>query len=331
MTDNATPMSIFITGATGALARLLTRRLVVAGHIVTGMTLRADGAKLVRADGALPVFPDPYRAGELRSAMAIKKPSIVINLAPMLANHVPYRPAPWDTRLLAEGTPALIEAAESFGIDYFLHSSYTFTQATLDPAEERMAPLAPLIEAARVAERSVIDATVTASVLRFGFIYGPESVNLRTIYDAMRVGDFPPFGPHDREAHFIHLDDAIATIMLALEKRPNDVAFDVVDDDPTSPPEFLMQFVDALGVRPPTNRSVQGRGLPTLKRRQQIALMHLDTHVDNAEAKAQLGWTPRFPDFRSGIEDTLMTWRAQDDAATAIIVPGTKPADQLTD
>ena len=50
---NPSSMSVFITGATNALGRVVTRRLVAAGHRVTGATDDSAGAAQVRADGGL--------------------------------------------------------------------------------------------------------------------------------------------------------------------------------------------------------------------------------------------------------------------------------------
>ena len=44
--------------------------------------------------------------------------------------------------------------------------------------------------------------------------------------------------------------------------------------------------------------------------KEQLALMSLNPHVSGAEAKDKLGWQPRFPNYRLGIDDVLLSWRA---------------------
>jgi nucleoside-diphosphate-sugar epimerase len=38
--------------------------------------------------------------------------------------------------------------------------------------------------------------------------------------------------------------------------------------------------------------------------------MSLNPQASSAKAKAVLGWQPRFPDYKQGIEDALLSWRA---------------------
>lgn len=302
-------MSVYIAGVPGAfggLASELTQQLVAAGHKVMVMTRGSDGARAVRAAGALPVYPDLFRAGEMRSMMQAAKTNVVVNLAPQSMNHAPYVPINWDERVLSEGTAALLDAAQAAGVEYFLHTSYAYVGGGRD--EE----LSLLLRAAARAERQVLAGTIPAAVLRMGFLYGASSLELTSALNALKIGR-PVEAGTDVPVHWTYLADAARAIVLALEKRPAGVTLNVVDDTPASTAEFMRYFTESQGL------GIPGR-LPFLSAlsqdKRQVALMNLPAHGDNASAKETLGWQPRFPNYRVGIDDTLLTWRAQEPERT---------------
>lgn len=306
MTDTqiipTTPESVFLTGAAGGLGREVTRRLVAAGYRVTGVGSGSADAVKVRAAGGIPAYPNLYRAGELRSVMIGAGAKIVINLAPQLPNHVPQVAAQWDEQL-AEATTALMEASAQAGVEYVIHTSYAFADARDDDAKA-------VLRATRAAERVALNGSVPACVLRFGFLYGGESDELIQLRDTLRTGRPILAGPDDTHAQWVHITDAARAVMLAVEQRPTGTLFNIVDDQPVSPSAFLNHFVDSLGFS-------LASGLPQFALRRmlpkaQLAILNLNTHADNTAAKETLGWKPRFTSYKQGIEDTLLSWRAQE-------------------
>jgi nucleoside-diphosphate-sugar epimerase len=305
-TSSQAGVGTFITTMPGNLdqfAREVTRQLVTSGHRVTVMTDGADGARDVRADGALPAYPDPLRAGELRSAIAAAKAEVVINLAPQAANHLPHVRAQWDERLLAEGTQALLEAAAAAGVQYLIHTSYAFVGTPDGDA------IQALMRAAVTAERRVLASALATCVLRFGFLYGAESAELVGVRDALRIGRPITPGVTTALVAWTTIADAVRAIQLAVEKRPARITLNVVDDTPATTAEFMRYFAESQGY------GVPGR-LPLISAlmedKRQAALMKLNTHANNTEAKAALGWSPRFSNYRQGIDDMLLTWRASE-------------------
>lgn len=304
MTDTqittTTPTSVFITGAVSPLGREVTRQLVAAGHQVTGAVSSSADAVKVRADGGLPAYPDLYRAGELRSAIQAASAKVVLNLAPQSANHLPQYPAQIDERL-ADATAALMDAALEANIEFVVHTSYAFADAHADDA-------AALLRWIRAAERAALKGDVPACVLRFGFLYGADSPELGVIRAALKLGRPMRTGSNDTHANWVYAVDAATAVVLAMLRRPAGAVLNIVDDQPASPAEFLRHFAQSQGF------SLSG-GLPFLRGRlskSQLAIMNLDSHVDNAAAQEQLGWSPRFPSYRQGIDDLLLTWRAQE-------------------
>ncbi len=113
----------------------------------------------------------------------------------------------------------------------------------------------------------------------------------------VRKRQFPVVGDGGGVASFIHLDDAAAATVLALE-HDGPAIYNVVDDEPAPVREWLPVLAEALGAKPP-------RRFPVWLARLfagDVAVM-LGTEVrgaSNAKAKRELGWTPRYPSWRQG-------------------------------
>ena len=96
---------------------------------------------------------------------------------------------------------------------------------------------------------------------------------------------------------FIHLDDAAAATVLALEQeRPG--IYHVVDDEPAPAKEWVPAMAEALGAKPPRHFPVW---LARLFAGEAVAMMATESRgASNAKAKRELGWTPRYPSWREG-------------------------------
>jgi nucleoside-diphosphate-sugar epimerase len=96
---------------------------------------------------------------------------------------------------------------------------------------------------------------------------------------------------------FIHLDDAAAATVLALEHAGAGL-YNIVDDDPAPMSEWLPALAAALGAKPPRHaplwlaRLIAGQG--------GVVAATQARGASNAKAKAELGWTLRYPSWRQG-------------------------------
>src|SRR5438105_3451171 len=96
---------------------------------------------------------------------------------------------------------------------------------------------------------------------------------------------------------FIHLDDAAAATVLALQ-HDGPAIYNVVDDEPAPVREWLPVFAQALGAKPP-------RHFPTWLARlvagEAAVMMGTEARgASNVKAKRELGWTLRYPSWRDG-------------------------------
>ena len=100
---------------------------------------------------------------------------------------------------------------------------------------------------------------------------------------------------------FIHLDDAAAATVLALEQQ-GPAIYNIVDDEPAPIREWLPALAAALGAEPPRHVPVW---LARLIAGEVAVLMGTDARgASNAKAKRELGWTLRYPSWRQGFPAT---------------------------
>jgi nucleoside-diphosphate-sugar epimerase len=97
---------------------------------------------------------------------------------------------------------------------------------------------------------------------------------------------------------FIHLEDAATATVAALD-APAGSVYNIVDDSPASWRDVQEARAAALGVRAPSR-------VPSwaFRRASPLAaelITATSVVVSNARAKADLGWTPRYPSYREGV------------------------------
>jgi nucleoside-diphosphate-sugar epimerase len=113
----------------------------------------------------------------------------------------------------------------------------------------------------------------------------------------VRKRRFPIVGDGGGVWSFVHLVDAAAATILALERGERGI-YNVVDDEPAPVREWLPALAAAIGAKPP--RRVP-RGLARLLAGESgVVLMTEIRGASNAKAKRELGWTLRYPSWRQG-------------------------------
>jgi 2-alkyl-3-oxoalkanoate reductase len=142
-----------------------------------------------------------------------------------------------------------------------------------------------------------LDETVTDAggvALRYGGFYGAANDGL---VEPIRKRQFPIVGDGAGVSSFIHLDDAAAATVLALEQG-GPAIYNIVDDDPAPVREWLPVLAEALGAKAP--RRVP-RWLARLFAGEAAVMMGTESRgASNAKAKRELGWTLRYPSWREG-------------------------------
>jgi nucleoside-diphosphate-sugar epimerase len=310
-------MRIFVAGAAGAIGRRLVPALLSAGHQVIGMTRSAPRADEIRAMGAEPVVSDALNPAALSAALNEARPQVVINqltaIPPRLNPRQIMAGMAATNRLRGEGTSNLVKAARDAGARRVISQSIAFAYAPAagsaveeDPLFDD-APLAyrPLVDAVEACERSTISTPgIEGIVLRYGYFYGPGTVYARdgTFASDVLHRRIPILGSGAGVFSFIHLDDAAAATVLALNAAAPRV-YNIVDDEPVRFGEWLPSYAALLHAPRP-------RRVPAFLGRLAAGpygmyLLTQQRGASNRSARTRLGWTPRFASWRDGFRAEL--------------------------
>jgi nucleoside-diphosphate-sugar epimerase len=299
-------MRVFVAGASGAIGTRLVPQLIARGHDVIGSFKSVGNGARLRSLGAQPVVLDLLDPHAVRKAVLENEPDAIVHQATALADarfsRNFDRTFAQTNRLRTEGTDALLAAAREAGVDRFVAQSFASMryERTGGPVKTEDDPLdpdpLPPLRKASAAMRH-LDETVTAAggiALRYGAFYGAANDGL---IDPVRRRQFPIVGDGGGVSSFVHLDDAAAATVLALEYDGAGI-FNVVDDEPAPVREWLPVLAEALGAKPP--RHVP-RWLARLVAGEVAVMLGTESRgASNAKARRELGWIPRHRTWRDG-------------------------------
>jgi 2-alkyl-3-oxoalkanoate reductase len=318
-------MRVFVAGASGAIGTRLIPQLIDRGHEVIGTSRSPEKAVRLGALGAQPVALDLLDAPAVRRAVLEAEPGAIVHQATALANarfgRNFDRTFAQTNRLRTEGTDNLLAAAREAGVFRFVaQSNATYRYAREggmvkgedDPLDTK--PVAGAVES-RAAMNYLDDAVVAAGgiALRYGVFYGAANDGL---IEPVRKRQFPIVGDGGGFMSWVHLDDAAAATVLALE-HDGPAIYNVVDDEPAPAREWLPVLADALGAKPPRHVPVW---LARLFAGEPAVVMGTEARgASNAKAKRELGWQLRYPAWREGFRaayaSTAKTQRRKPDPA----------------
>jgi nucleoside-diphosphate-sugar epimerase len=300
-------MRVFLTGASGAIGSRLVPRLIDAGHEVVGTYNSPASSELLRTLGAKPVRLDLLDAGAVRKAVLEAAPDAIVHEATALAEVKFARKMDkvfaGTNALRTAGTDALLAAAREAEVRRVVAQSVAaFARYARDggPVKSEDDPLEtepPPGFRQGAAALNHLEQAVTGFggiVLRYGAFYG--AANDGTI-EPVRKRQFPIVGDGGGIWSWIHLDDAAAATVLALE-HDGPAIYNVVDDDPAPVREWLPVLAGVLGAKPPRHIPVW---LARLLAGEFVVLLSTEAvGASNAKAKRELGWTPSHPSWRTG-------------------------------
>jgi 2-alkyl-3-oxoalkanoate reductase len=303
-------MRVFVAGASGALGSRLVPQLIDAGHDVIGTHNSPASAELLRTLGAKPVLVDLLDARAVRKAVLENEPEAIVHQATALANAKFGRNLDKTfvrtNELRTKGTDALLAAAREAGVRRVVAQSfapylYAREGGPVKSEDDPLEPAPPPNTEETFGAMIYLEQAVTdfgGIALRYGGFYGAAN---DALIEPVRKRQYPIIGQGGGIFPWIHLEDAAAATVLALEQH-GPAIYNIVDDDPAPVCEWLPVLAQALGAKPP-------RRFPTWLARLFAgeAAVVLGTEArgaSNAKARRELGWTPRYPSWREGFPAT---------------------------
>jgi nucleoside-diphosphate-sugar epimerase len=307
---------VFVAGGTGVVGRRLVPQLVARGHEVTATTTSAGKLDLLAQLGAEGVVMDGLDAASVGEAVARSRPDTIVHemtaISPGHSGKPDFKHMDrWfagTNRLRTEGTDHLLAAAAATGVPHVVAQSFAsfngvrtggWVKTEEDPLDLLTGtPAQPQMEAIRHLETAVLDAG--GAVLRYGGLYGPGATDDQV--ELVRKRQFPLVGRGTGYCSWVHVDDAAAATVLAVEQKATGV-YNIVDDEPAPASEWLPHLAASAGARRPFRipkwlaRVVAGEVA--------VTMMTQGRGFSNAKAKRELGWQLRYPSWRQGFERGL--------------------------
>lgn len=264
-------MKIFLAGATGAIGRPLVTALVVAGHEMVGMTSSASGLAVLQKYGAQGMIVDTFDSEAVHAAISRVRPDAVIEeLTSLPKDYTPEAmraAAERDRKVRLEGGGNVHNAAGAAGAKRYVVQSTGFFYGPgaglaieTDPLALNASPgVAGSVRTyMQVDERVLGSRDMDGVVLRYGFFYGPGTYHdpdSGSITRQVRQQKYPVIGSGTGVYSFVHVEDAAAATVAALENDPG--VYNVVDDDASEMRVWLPAFAEFMGAPAPPHISEQ--------------------------------------------------------------------------
>jgi nucleoside-diphosphate-sugar epimerase len=237
---------------------------------------------------------------------------VIVNLALQVPNTLLHDGHAWwddpGAHILAS-TRRVLSAARRDRAAFLVHASYAFLENAEAGAKmgDRMRPI---VDAAREAERLVLDGDQPACVVRLGYLYGPGWRDLRAYRRAFRLGRPYWAGPRRNLQHHLYCDDAARALLTAAQRRPVGRLTYASDGTPTSFADFMDHFARLVGRSRPLHLPAASRPFVQLVVREPHMEM-VDMAATGPAAPRLPGWRPRVTSYRDGLAEVVQAWTAE--------------------
>lgn len=270
----------------GYSARALARLLVPRGWRVLGTTRSADKAAALAATGVTPLLWD----------------SAALDGAVEQATHLLISAAPDD-----DGDPALrrLGAAIAARAPALHWAGYLSTTGVYgDHAGAWVNETTPLIPStARGVRRVEAEAAWAAipdlplHIFRLAGIYGPG----RGPFAKVRAGSAQRIVKPEQVFSRIHVHDIAQALDLSIARPDPGAIYNLCDNDPAPPQDVIGYAAELLGLPLPPEVAFDDADLSAMAR----SFYAESKRVSNTRAKDELGFAPRYPDYRTGLRALL--------------------------
>jgi nucleoside-diphosphate-sugar epimerase len=290
-------MRVLVTGASGFIGGPTCAALAARGHDVIAL-VRRPGSEPA---GTRAVAGDLTDEASLVGAFREAAPEAVVHLAAENG---------------AQRSEAKLRAANVKGLEHLIAACracdvpprvvFVSTVVTGDAHGALLTEDTPLpVQTAygrskQEGERMLAESGLDVVVVRPCHVYGAGGWFADEIVARLRQpGRFAVVGSGRNAWDMVHVDDLATALALAAESGRPGETYHCADDAPTTYAEAAGRAASALGVGAP-------RRIPALVARLAagsgpVITVTRSARTSNAKLKAELGWTPRFPDSRDGI------------------------------
>ena len=270
----------------GYSARALAARLVPEGWHIVGTTRSADKMAEIAATGVEPV---QWPGSDLAPLIA-EFPNILISAGP----------SPHGDPILAQLRDTIARAASGIRWLGYLSTTGVYGDRNGGWVDEHTA-LTPSTSRgqARVAAEAAWQAIpdLPLHVFRLAGIYGPG----RGPFAKVRNGTARRIIKQGQVFSRIHVEDIASGLELSLNAPNSGAIYNMCDDAPAPPEDVIGHAAELLGMPVPPAVAFEDAEMTPMAR----SFYAESKRVRNDLIKRELGWVPRYPDYRSGLAALL--------------------------
>lgn len=281
----------------GYSARSLIPHLIDRGYRVMATTRSQAKAQMLSKLGADIILYDGALTPQLRQAL--EHSDIILSSIP---------PNDWGDPFLGQLKTSLLRLAKNVSWVGYLSATSVYGDRNGQWAyeDELLKPTTQRGTNRMKAELQWLEARLPVHIFRLAGIYGPG----RSSFERLRQGKARAVIKPGHIVNRIHVDDIASAILTSID-NPNPVrVYNLADGHPAPPQDVINFAADLLNLpRPPqlghdtSNISDMARSFYTETKR-----------INIERAKTELGWSPKYVNFRQGLMATLKAETGQKDA-----------------
>jgi nucleoside-diphosphate-sugar epimerase len=282
-------MRLFVFGL-GYSADAFVRRVSSRCETITATTRSEEKAARLAERGIVPVLFDGTAPSEaVREALA-DATHVLVSIAPgeagdpVLAHHAAD---------LAAARPNWVGYLSTVGVYGNHDGGWVDEETPCRPVSRRSRQR---VEAEEAWLAFAAEHDVPVQIFRLSGIYGPG----RNAFMNFEKGTARRLIKPGQVFNRIHVEDIAGALEAAVHATPATRIFNVTDDEPAPPQDVITYAAELLGVAPPPEQDFETADLSPMAR----SFYGENKRVSNERVKRELGYTFRYPDYRTAL-DTL--------------------------
>lgn len=253
---------------------------------IGGTTRSADKAQTLREAGITPfLFDGETASDDLLSALA-EATHVLVSIAPDEAGDPVLNAC---RAALASSAPKWIGYLSTVGVYGDHDGAWVDEETACKPVSKRSVQRVE----AETAWLDFAKATgAPVQIFRLSGIYGPG----RNAFENFRKGRARRLVKPGQVFNRIHVEDIAGAVKAAMA-RPHTRIYNVTDDEPAPPQDVVTFAAELLGVAPPPEIPFETADLTPMAR----SFYGENKRVSNARVKSELGYSFRYPDYRTAL------------------------------
>ncbi|MHB8173020.1 MAG: NAD-dependent epimerase/dehydratase family protein [Nitrospirota bacterium] len=303
-------MKVFLTGASGFVGSAILKKLISAGHQVTGLIQDKENKDKITSAGGTPIvgdllLPGPWKEAVLDHDVVISASS-PFKITDKLSKDEAKRRADTHTEMIKN----LLNATQGSKVQAIILTYHVTAFGSQGESwVSEVMPVKPIGLAVPIAEgywdieKAARKADVPVIEVFPGWTYGMGGWFSAYLVSGLTNGMPVLVGPGLNYKSLIHIDDLAEGYRLILDKMPVGERYCLVDSHPVRQKD-LVDFVARELDRPtpkPTDYTLFAKQYGEVL----AQTLESSVRVSNNKAKRELGFMPKWDSFCHGIPDIL--------------------------